>query len=374
MLPCRDRAQFLGAFHRRLHPAPCSRDMRLYESALADVPVGQCSAQSAMQLRMHRHKPCLAALARTYSERRTGRIQRQVTYFEVQRLRDSQTRPPLLQHQQLRLRTGRGSDDRIHLVGFEIFRYALLALGGCAVLCFWITSAGPAPAGDCGGGLSGHTCPFSTAAQSRYMHCRQFVTSDAPGAYRTCHSWTRRAPPSRRSAQSIRAFRPFLITNRDNSFLTQTSWCHGWDTGEVASGALRSRRSLRKCTSGLRSPYAPCGPCTSPNLSPAARLAASARLTTFGAGASRKSRSSYTSHLISIQVWASPGQTAPTHKRQLVVSKCRLDRCEPAPTRSIRASVVTAQSVNHCIDVVRVGWPSFKPFFSNYFHVLTSPK
>ena len=61
--PRRDRAQLLSAFHRRLHPAPCSRGMRLYESALADVPVGKGAAQSAVQLRMHRHKPSLAALA-----------------------------------------------------------------------------------------------------------------------------------------------------------------------------------------------------------------------------------------------------------------------------------------------------------------------
>ena len=62
-LPRRDRAQFLSAFHRRLHPAPCGRDMRLYESALADVPIGKCAAESAVQLRMHRYKSCLAALA-----------------------------------------------------------------------------------------------------------------------------------------------------------------------------------------------------------------------------------------------------------------------------------------------------------------------
>ena len=40
------------------------------------------------------------------------------------------------------------NSHRIHLVCFEIFRDAL---GSCAVLCFWVTSAGPALAGDCGG-------------------------------------------------------------------------------------------------------------------------------------------------------------------------------------------------------------------------------
>ena len=47
---------------------------------------------------------------------RAGRIERQVAHFEVQRLRDSQPCPPLLEHQQLRLpeepeRAGRCSDD-----------------------------------------------------------------------------------------------------------------------------------------------------------------------------------------------------------------------------------------------------------------------
>ena len=45
--------------------------MRLDESALADVAVGKRAAQSAMQLRMHRHQPRLAALAGTDSERRS---------------------------------------------------------------------------------------------------------------------------------------------------------------------------------------------------------------------------------------------------------------------------------------------------------------
>ena len=44
----------------------------------------------------------------------------------------SQPCPPLLQHQQLRRRAGRGSDDRVHLVGFEVLRYVLFALWACA--------------------------------------------------------------------------------------------------------------------------------------------------------------------------------------------------------------------------------------------------
>ena len=43
-------------------------------------------------------------------------------------LEDAQTCPPLLQHQQLSLRVGCCSDDGVHLVGFEVFRYAPLAL------------------------------------------------------------------------------------------------------------------------------------------------------------------------------------------------------------------------------------------------------
>ena len=56
--------------------------------------------------------------------------------FRTSMSRASETRSPLLKHQQLRLRTGRCSDDGVYLVGFEIFRYALLALGSCAS-CVW---------------------------------------------------------------------------------------------------------------------------------------------------------------------------------------------------------------------------------------------
>ena len=58
-----DRAQLLSTFHRCLHPAPGCRGMRLYDSALVDVPVSKCAAQSAVQLRMHRHKSCLTAFS-----------------------------------------------------------------------------------------------------------------------------------------------------------------------------------------------------------------------------------------------------------------------------------------------------------------------
>ena len=138
-----NRAQCLSTIHRSLHPAPCGRGMRLYESALADVPVGQRATQSAVQLRMHWHKPRLVSLARTHTNRRAGRIERQVPHFEVQGLGDSQTGPPLLEHQQLSLRAGRCSDDGVHLVCFEVFRYAPLALGSCAVLCFGVTAMIP---------------------------------------------------------------------------------------------------------------------------------------------------------------------------------------------------------------------------------------
>ena len=65
--PRRDRAQLLRTFHRSLHPSPGGRDMRFDDSALADVSVGKCAAQSAVQFRMHRHQPCLAALAQTHT-------------------------------------------------------------------------------------------------------------------------------------------------------------------------------------------------------------------------------------------------------------------------------------------------------------------
>ena len=79
----------------------------------------------------------------THSQRRGGRIERQVTHFEVERLGHTQTGPPLLEHQQHRLRAGGCSDDGVHLVGFEVFGYALLALGYCAVLCFGVTAMIP---------------------------------------------------------------------------------------------------------------------------------------------------------------------------------------------------------------------------------------
>ena len=40
-LPRRDRAKFLSAFHRCLHPAPCGRGVGLDDSALADIAVCQ---------------------------------------------------------------------------------------------------------------------------------------------------------------------------------------------------------------------------------------------------------------------------------------------------------------------------------------------
>ena len=52
--------------------------------------------------------------------------------FRTSMSRASETRSPLLKHQQLHLRTGRCSDDGVYLIGFEVFRYALLALGSCA--------------------------------------------------------------------------------------------------------------------------------------------------------------------------------------------------------------------------------------------------
>ena len=41
------------------------------------------------------------------------------------------------------LRAGRCSDDGVHLVCFEVLRYALFAFGSCAVLCFEVTAMIP---------------------------------------------------------------------------------------------------------------------------------------------------------------------------------------------------------------------------------------
>ena len=116
-----------------------------------------------------------SSLASSHTKRGSDRIERQISYFEVERLGDSQTRTPLLKHQQLRLRVGRCSDNGIHLVGFEVLRYALFAFGSCTIRRLRVTPAGPTPAGDCGRRFSSHTAPFSSASQSRYAYRRQFV-------------------------------------------------------------------------------------------------------------------------------------------------------------------------------------------------------
>ena len=54
MLPRRNRAKFLSAFHCRLHPAPGSSGVCLYDSALADVPVGQRVVQHPVQRKSRR--------------------------------------------------------------------------------------------------------------------------------------------------------------------------------------------------------------------------------------------------------------------------------------------------------------------------------
>ena len=129
-LPRRDRAQFLSALRRRLHPAPCGRGMSLDDSALADIPVSQGAGQSAVQLRMHRHKPCLTALSRTHTKRRTGRIERQVPHFEVQGLRRLAAPPATVGASAASPSARRCADDRVNLVGFKVLRYAPLTFGG----------------------------------------------------------------------------------------------------------------------------------------------------------------------------------------------------------------------------------------------------
>ena len=46
-LPGRSHAQLFGTIDRRLHPAPSSRGMRLYDPTLTDIPVGQRTLLSA---------------------------------------------------------------------------------------------------------------------------------------------------------------------------------------------------------------------------------------------------------------------------------------------------------------------------------------
>ena len=106
--------------------------MRLDDSALTYAPVRECATKCPVQLRMHRHQPRLVALAGSYPDRRIGGIEGQVAHFEVERLGHAKAGPSLLQHQQLRLRIRRSFDDGVHLVGFEVLRYALLAFGACA--------------------------------------------------------------------------------------------------------------------------------------------------------------------------------------------------------------------------------------------------
>ena len=101
-------------------------------------------------------------------------------------------------------------------------------------------------------------------------------------------------PASLRSTQVLGAFRLFPIANRDNRSFTDVSQCHARNTEDLVARVIWPRLSLYKCTSGLRSSYSPYGPCISLYLSPAARLAALARLTTFDVDASCNSCSSHT--------------------------------------------------------------------------------
>ena len=132
--------------------------MSLDYSAMADVSVGKCAAQSAVQLRMHRHKPCLAALARTHSA--ASGVAVSSDRSRTSRSSASETRRPARHCSSISsfaFGLGRCSDDGVYLVGFKVFRYALLALGSCAVLCFGVTPSGSALAGDCGGRFSGQS-------------------------------------------------------------------------------------------------------------------------------------------------------------------------------------------------------------------------
>ena len=53
-------ARFAAVFTQRHAVVGCASTILPW----ADVPVGQCAAQRAVQLRMHRHKPSLATLPR----------------------------------------------------------------------------------------------------------------------------------------------------------------------------------------------------------------------------------------------------------------------------------------------------------------------
>ena len=140
-LACLEGAHLLGSPHSGLHPAPGSCRMRLDYPALPHASIRERARERRVKLRMDRHKPRLASLAGSDPECRVRCFQRQVPYFEIERLGHSQAGSPLLKHQELGLGVRGKSDDGVHLVGLKIFGKFLDALWSRAVLGLGIASA-----------------------------------------------------------------------------------------------------------------------------------------------------------------------------------------------------------------------------------------
>ena len=154
--PGADRAQFLSAFHRRLHPAPGGRGMRLDDSALADVPVGKCAAQSA---------PCSSGCTGTSLvlpplPERTLSVGVAVSSDRSRTSRSSasETRRPARHCSSISsFAFGLGAALIMAFIS-SASRYSGMRfsrLGVAPVLCFGVTPAGSAAAGDCSGRFNG---------------------------------------------------------------------------------------------------------------------------------------------------------------------------------------------------------------------------
>ena len=108
---------------------------------------------------MHRHSPCLPALARADTDRWKLRIERDVRNLKPQGLGYPQTGSPLLCHQKARPWVVGCSDDGLDLVGFEVLRKGL-GLKFLALVSFLgVLAAGPATASD---SSSCHVGTFNT--------------------------------------------------------------------------------------------------------------------------------------------------------------------------------------------------------------------
>ena len=172
-LPRRNRAHFLSTFHSSLHPAPGGRRMRFYDSALADVPVGNALLRA----------PCSSGCTGTSRvlpplPERTRSVGVAVSSdrSRTSRSRASETRSPARHCWSISsFAFGLGAALMMAFTS-SASRYSGMRfsrLGSCAVLCFGVTAmipygpspAGAAPAGDGGGGFSRHTSPLFDCTQ-----------------------------------------------------------------------------------------------------------------------------------------------------------------------------------------------------------------